>query len=81
MLGPLLFTLYITYICDVSKLFHLVLFADDTKLFCSAKKVEQLLDPGETELDILKPPLNFKKLSLLLCNVNKTKYIIFGKLK
>ena len=32
-LGPLLFILYINDMCGVSKLLHIILFADDTKIF------------------------------------------------
>ena len=32
-LGPLLFILYINDMCDVSKLLHIILFADDTNIF------------------------------------------------
>jgi len=32
-LGPLLFLIYINDICHVAKMFHLILFADDTNIF------------------------------------------------
>ena len=32
-LGPLLFILYLNDMCDVSKLLHIILFADDTNFF------------------------------------------------
>ena len=59
----------------MSKILNLVLFADDTNLFCSGKNLEQLLDALETELDSLKRWFNLNKLSL---KINKIKYIIFG---
>ena len=36
-LGPLLFILYINDLCFVSQLLKLIMFADDTNLFCSNK--------------------------------------------
>ncbi len=49
-LGPKLFVLYIHYICKVSKVLNMVLFADDTNLYCSGKSLEQLLNTVELEL-------------------------------
>ncbi len=34
-LGPKLFVLYINDICEVSKVLKMVLFVDDTNLYCS----------------------------------------------
>ena len=41
-LGPLLFILYINDICNVSKVFDCILFADDTNLFCSDNNINDL---------------------------------------
>ncbi len=48
-LGPKLFVLYINDICKVSKVLKMVLFADDTNLYCSGKSLEQLLNTVEIE--------------------------------
>ena len=42
-LGPKLFILYINDICRVSKVLRLVLFADDTTIFCSGKNLKELM--------------------------------------
>ncbi len=54
MLGPKLFLLYINYICEVSKVLKIVLFADDTNLYCSGKSLEQLLNTVKIELRVFK---------------------------
>lgn len=68
MLGPKLFILYINYIYKVSKLLHLVIFAEDTNLFCSEKNLfrEAILDTVEGELETLKKWFDTNKLSLNL---------------
>ena len=43
-LGPVLFLLFINYICNVSNLLKFVLFADDTNILCSNENVEVLRD-------------------------------------
>ncbi len=53
-LGPKLFVLYINYIYKVSKVLKMVLFADDTNLYCSGKNLEQLLNTVEIELMVFK---------------------------
>ena len=50
-LGPLLFILYINDICNVSKVFHCILFADDTNLFCSDNDINDLCGIINVELD------------------------------
>lgn len=77
-LGPKLFIMYINDICNVSKLLHFVLFADDTNLLCSGKDLRHLLDTVERELGTIKRWFDINKLSL---NLNKTKYIVFGDRK
>ena len=39
-LGPLLFIIYVNDLCNVSKIFGRIMFADDTNLFFSQKKHE-----------------------------------------
>ena len=77
-LGPKLFILYINDICNVSKLFNLILFADDTNLFYSGKNLDHLMGTVVKELDALTRWFSINKLSL---NVSKTKYMIFGNRK
>ena len=77
-LGPKLFILYINDICKVSNIFKLVVFADDTNIFCSGNNIQKLLEVVTAELDKLKVWFNLNKLSL---NLNKTKYMIFGNQK
>ena len=36
-LGPILFLLYINDLCNTSKVFKFILFADDTNIFCTGK--------------------------------------------
>ena len=74
-LGPLLFILYINYICNVSKVFDCILFADDTNLFCSDNDINDLCGIINVELDKLNTWFSVNKLSL---NVQKTHYIVFG---
>ena len=76
--GPKLFILYINDLCTVSNVLQFVNFADDTTLFCSGKKLEELLNTVEEELKKLKIWFDINKLSL---NVSKTKFIVFGNRK
>ena len=84
-LGPLLFLIYINDINNVSKIFHEILFADDTSLigtlsnFVTAKPTTQLewdhlSEIINIELEKIHNWLCMNKLSL---NVKKTKYIAF----
>ncbi len=73
--GPKLFVLYINDICKVSKVLKMVLFADDTNLYCSGKSLEQLLITVEIELRVFKKWFDDNRLSL---NLSKTKFIIFS---
>lgn len=41
-LGPKLFIMYINDICNVSNALMLVLFADDTNIFCSGENLKLL---------------------------------------
>jgi len=74
-LGPLLFLLYINDICEVSKVFKFILFADDTNLFCSGDNLKQLLDTMEKEMVQLKNWFDSNKITL---NTRKTTFIVFG---
>ncbi len=74
-LGPKLFVLYINDICKVSKVLKMVLFADDTNLYCSGKSLEQLLITVELELRVFKKLFDVNR---LLLNLSKTKFVIFS---
>ena len=75
-LGPKWFILCINDICRVSNVLRLVLFADDTNIFCSGENLEQLVENMENEMDKLKTWFDKNKLSL---NFSKTKLMLFGK--
>ena len=47
-LGPLLFIVYISNMCDVSKLLHIILFADDTTIFYSASNIDDATNVTQT---------------------------------
>ncbi len=53
----------------------MVLFADDTNLYCSGKSLEPLLNTVELELRVFKKWFDVNRLSL---NLSKTKFIIFS---
>ena len=53
-LGLKLFILYINDICKVSTVLKLVLFADDTNIFCSGGNLQELLGMITAELCKLK---------------------------
>ena len=76
-LGPILFILYISDICKVSRNMKFVLFADDTNMICSGDDLQQLLKEITQELNKLKDWFDSNKLSL---NLNKTKILFFGRL-
>ena len=74
-LGPLLFLIYINYICNVLSLAKLILFADDTSLFFSHANPVHLINMVNQELEKISIWLRVNKLSL---NVGKTKFMIFS---
>ena len=67
-LGPLLFLLYINDIINVSTLWYIILFADDTSLFSHGKNIDLLINNLNTELVKLSQWLNSNKLTI---NVKK----------
>ena len=75
-LGPLLFVLYINDIVNSSSILKFILFADDTNLFHSSKSPDDLLKTVNCELNNICIWFKANKLSL---NVDKTKFILFGK--
>lgn len=74
-LGPLLFIIYINDIVNVSKLVTPIMFADDTNLFFSGRKISNLVSTVNSELDKINTWFKLNKLSL---NVKKTNFIMFA---
>ena len=72
-LGPLLFLIYINDLPSVSTLFNMLMYADDTTLFCN---LNQNTNEHEINVEINKISdwLASNKLSL---NVKKTKFMVF----
>ena len=77
-LSPKLFILYINDICNVSKLLHLILFADDTNSFYTGSNLEDISTVLSNELEKISVWFSLNKLSL---NVSKTNYMIFSNKK
>ena len=73
-LGPLLFISYINDIANVSNIFKINLFADDTSLFHTHENVEYLIKETNQELTRISTWLATNKLVL---NISKTNYMIF----
>jgi len=73
-LGPLLFLIYINDIVNVSKLLHLILFADDTNIFMAHSDLNFLISTLNCELSLLSSWFIANKLSL---NIEKTNFILF----
>ena len=78
-LGPLLFIVYINDLPNASKIFHSIMYADDTNLSASLQSIKST-NPNETvdtlinkELSKISEWLGLNKLSL---NVKKSKYIV-----
>ena len=68
-LGPLLFLIYINDLPRVSNVFKMVMYADDTTLFCNVTE-----DVINRELFKIYEWLGANKLAL---NVSKTKFMVF----
>ena len=79
-LGPLFFLIYINDISHSSSIFNPISYADDTTLYTTLEKIENLdsnIPTGEllsTHLNLVNEWLSANKLTL---NINKTKYMIF----
>jgi hypothetical protein len=84
-LGPLLFLIYINDICNASKLFHDILFADDTSLIGTLSNFSALKPTNDIEWEQLSLQINIEleKIQNWLClnklslNVKKTKFMVF----
>ena len=75
-LGPLLFLLYINDLCDVSKAFDFILFADDTNIFYSHKDQNYLMEIVNTELNKLSSCAWFQANKLSI-SIKKSNFILF----
>ena len=73
--GLKLFILYINDICNVSKNFKFILFADDTNMFYSNSDTVDLVRLTNIELEKLRVWFAVNRLSL---NISKTNYMFFG---
>ena len=73
-LGPLLFLLYINDISEASNRLSYILFADDTNIFFSHRKLDVLANTLNRELPKVSSWFKCNKLSL---NINKTNFIHF----
>lgn len=62
-------------LCQVSEVLKLVLFADDTNIFCSGNDLQLLVQETNKELEKIKLWFDTNKLSL---NLKKTKLMMFG---
>ena len=77
-LGLKLFIIVMNDICNVSKVFKFILFADETNLFYCDSNLNELIQRTNTELDKLHVWFAVNRLSL---NVTKTNYMMFGNRK
>ena len=73
-LGPVLFLLYINDIQYCSRLFSIILFADDTSILYSDACLKTLNEIIQDEMNKITDWLNVNKLSI---NTAKTKLILF----
>ena len=72
-LGPLLFSIYINDLPNFTNVFGLIMYADDTTLFCDFDNVNVTEETINYELAKLTEWLACNQLSL---NVNKTKFMV-----
>ena len=72
--GPLLFLIYINDLPNISEIFKLYFFADDTSIYYEADNLKKLEWIINKELKWLNHWLNVNRLSL---NISKTNFVIF----
>ena len=73
-LGPLLFLIYINDLANVSEKMFSLFFADDSSLFLSGHKPDDLINEMNNEMKYITEWLSTNKLSL---NIDKTHYMLF----
>ena len=74
-IGPLLFILYVNDLPDCIKFSNILLYADDTVLYVSAKDINIIEMTLNSELENVSDWFKSNKLTL---NTKKTKFMIFG---
>ena len=74
-LGPKLFILYINDICNICQVFDLIIFADDTNIFCTGDDIHNLCNLVSQEIKKFQYWFAINKLSR---NINKTNFMVFG---
>ena len=77
-LGPLLFIIYTNDLCQVSDILKLIMFADDTNLFCSSNDIKTLFLNTNLELHKISEWFRANKLSL---NEYKTTFALFYRIQ
>ena len=77
-LGPLLFSIYINDLPCCSSVFSMIMYADDTTLFCNFNDPNITEETLNEELKKLTRWLNANQLSL---NVGKTKFMVFHSIR
>ena len=76
MLGPLLFSLYINDIKNITGNTDINLFADDTNIFCSSTSYDNLIKKCNETINKLE---NWVKCNKLTVNISKTHFVDFSK--
>ena len=74
-LGPLFFLLYVNDMVKASEEMDLVLFADDTNIFCKGRNYQELFAKVNRGLQEINVWFQCNKLTL---NLKKTEYVYFG---
>ena len=78
-LGPLLFIIYINDISQASKLFHLIIYADDTTIYSTLNTFQTNNTENLNINDELEKISNWLKANRLSLNVSKSKYMVNHK--
>ena len=74
-LGPLLFIIYINDLCNASKLFRMIIYADDTTLYSTLDVFGNYISKN-LNLELTKVA-DWLKLNKLSINIKKSKFMVF----
>ena len=74
-LGPLLFIIYINDLCNASKLFRMIIYADDTTLYSTLDVFGNYMSKN-LNLELTKVA-DWLKLNKLSINIKKSKFMVF----